>query len=57
MLREPLRHLRAEGLAIEALERSKLGIIERAVAQNQPSQPREDEPPVLHRMPWGYVAS
>lgn len=33
MLREPLRHLRAEGFEIEELERSKLGVIERAVAR------------------------
>lgn len=32
-LREPLRHLRAEGLEIEKLERLKLGIVERIAAR------------------------
>ncbi len=31
--REPLRHLRAQGFAIERLERSKLGIVERVAAR------------------------
>jgi ubiquinone/menaquinone biosynthesis C-methylase UbiE len=31
--REPLEHLRAEGFAVERLERSKLGIVERVVAR------------------------
>lgn len=33
LLREPLDHLRAEGLEVLELERSKLGIVERAVAR------------------------
>ena len=33
MLREPLDHLRAEGFAIEVLERYSLGITERGVAR------------------------
>ena len=33
ILREPLEHLRAEGFTIEQLERSKLGIVERATAR------------------------
>lgn len=33
LLREPLDHLRAEGFAIERLERSKLGLVERVVAR------------------------
>lgn len=33
LLREPLDHLRAEGLEIVDLERSKLGIVERVVAR------------------------
>jgi ubiquinone/menaquinone biosynthesis C-methylase UbiE len=33
LLREPLEHLRAEGFAIERLERSKLGIVERVAAR------------------------
>jgi ubiquinone/menaquinone biosynthesis C-methylase UbiE len=33
LLREPLDHLRAEGFAIEHLERSKLGIVERVAAR------------------------
>jgi ubiquinone/menaquinone biosynthesis C-methylase UbiE len=33
LLREPLDHLRAEGFAIERLERSKLGIVERVAAR------------------------
>jgi hypothetical protein len=32
-LNEPLDHLRAEGFAIERLERSKLGIVERVAAR------------------------
>jgi ubiquinone/menaquinone biosynthesis C-methylase UbiE len=31
--REPLEHLRAEGFAVERLERSKLGIVERVTAR------------------------
>jgi ubiquinone/menaquinone biosynthesis C-methylase UbiE len=31
--REPLEHLRAEGFAVERLERSKLGIVERVAAR------------------------
>src|SRR6266542_5305485 len=33
LLREPLGHLRAEGFAIERLERAKLGIVERVAAR------------------------
>jgi ubiquinone/menaquinone biosynthesis C-methylase UbiE len=33
LTREPLDHLRAEGFAIERLERSKLGIVERVAAR------------------------
>ncbi len=33
LTREPLEHLRAEGFAIERLERSKLGIVERVAAR------------------------
>src|SRR6266545_2194569 len=33
LLREPLEHLRAEGFAIERLERAKLGIVERVAAR------------------------
>jgi len=33
MLREPLRHLHAEGFEIDELERSRLGVIERASAR------------------------
>ena len=33
LLREPLDHLQAEGFAIERLERSKLGLVERLVAR------------------------
>ena len=33
LLREPLEHLRAEGFAVERLERSKVGIVERVVAR------------------------
>jgi SAM-dependent methyltransferase len=33
LLREPLEHLEAEGFEIEHLERSRLGIVERAVAR------------------------
>jgi ubiquinone/menaquinone biosynthesis C-methylase UbiE len=33
LMREPLEHLRAEGFDVERLERSKLGIVERAVAR------------------------
>ena len=36
IMREPLEHLRAEGFAIERLERSKAGIVER-VAARKPS--------------------
>jgi ubiquinone/menaquinone biosynthesis C-methylase UbiE len=39
MLREPLTHVRAEGLAVEDLRRSKLGIIEQLVAR-KPGGPR-----------------
>jgi ubiquinone/menaquinone biosynthesis C-methylase UbiE len=41
LLREPLRHLRAELLEIEMVERSKLGFIERAVAR-KPGDPQID---------------
>lgn len=41
MLREPLRHLLAERLVVEDVERSKLGVIERAVAR----KPTEATPP------------
>ena len=33
IVREPLEHLRAEGFAVERLERSKLGIVERVAAR------------------------
>jgi ubiquinone/menaquinone biosynthesis C-methylase UbiE len=33
LLREPLKHLRAEGFEVESLERSKLGIVERVAAR------------------------
>lgn len=33
LLREPLRHVEAEGLVVEALERSKWGIVERLAAR------------------------
>ncbi len=36
LLREPLRHVEAEGLLVERLERSKLGIAERLAARNKP---------------------
>lgn len=35
LVREPLEHLRAEGFEIEALERSKWGIVERVVARKR----------------------
>lgn len=35
LTREPLVHLRAEGFEIERLERSKLGIVERAAARKR----------------------
>jgi SAM-dependent methyltransferase len=38
LLREPLQHLRAEGFGVEALRRSKLGVVER-VAARKPSIP------------------
>lgn len=38
LLREPLQHLRAEGFGVEALWRSKLGVVER-VAARKPSIP------------------
>ncbi len=34
LLREPLDHLTAAGFVVEQVERSKWGIIERAVARN-----------------------
>jgi ubiquinone/menaquinone biosynthesis C-methylase UbiE len=37
LLREPLEHLRAAGFAIERLERSKLGIVERVAARKPAS--------------------
>jgi ubiquinone/menaquinone biosynthesis C-methylase UbiE len=37
LLREPLEHLRAEGFAIERLERAKLGIVERVAARKPAS--------------------
>ena len=40
LVREPLEHLRAEGFAIDELERSKLGIVERAVARKPPKDDR-----------------
>src|SRR5256714_7084228 len=40
IMREPLEHLRAEGFAIERLERSKLGIVERMAAR----KPAPDHP-------------
>jgi len=40
MLREPIHHLRAEGFAIEELERSDFGVIERVSAL----KPRMDRP-------------
>jgi ubiquinone/menaquinone biosynthesis C-methylase UbiE len=39
LVREPLEHLRAEGFAIDELERSKWGIVERVVAR----KPRKDD--------------
>ena len=39
IVREPLEHLRAEGFAVERLERSKLGIVER-VAAHKPAADR-----------------
>jgi ubiquinone/menaquinone biosynthesis C-methylase UbiE len=44
MLREPLTHVRAEGLVVEELKRSKLGTIERLVARKpgEPSNETED---------------
>jgi ubiquinone/menaquinone biosynthesis C-methylase UbiE len=41
LLREPLRHVRAERLAVEMVRRSKLGFIERAVAR-KPEYPHVD---------------
>jgi len=38
--REPLEHLLAEGFAVERLERSKLGIVERVAAR----KPDPDHP-------------
>jgi hypothetical protein len=37
IVREPLEHLRAERFAVERLERSKLGIVERVVARKPPA--------------------
>jgi ubiquinone/menaquinone biosynthesis C-methylase UbiE len=37
--REPLEHLRAEGFAVERLERSKLGIVERVAARKPEEGP------------------
>ncbi len=36
LLREPLRHVEAEGLVVERLERSRLGIVERLAARKPP---------------------
>jgi ubiquinone/menaquinone biosynthesis C-methylase UbiE len=35
LLREPLEHITAEGLTVERLERSKLGIVERGLARKR----------------------
>jgi ubiquinone/menaquinone biosynthesis C-methylase UbiE len=40
LVREPLEHLQATGFAIDELERSKWGIVERAAAR----KPREEAP-------------
>jgi ubiquinone/menaquinone biosynthesis C-methylase UbiE len=39
LLREPLEHLRAQGFAIDKLERSKLGIVEWVAAHKLPADP------------------
>jgi ubiquinone/menaquinone biosynthesis C-methylase UbiE len=39
MLREPLRHLRAEEFKVESVERAKAGVIERAVARKPNEAP------------------
>lgn len=46
-LREPLRHVRAKGFAIEELERYGWGIVERAIARKpaEGRQPAEDRSP------------
>jgi len=44
MLREPLDHLRREGLVIEHVSRSSLGIIERAIARKPGPAMRSDGP-------------